>query len=133
MLAPATAAITIGKKQINFYKDSGISDVTCDKMYVENELTVPGGFVLPVLLVTEVWTYYDSVDAAIEEDELALQLSAFAEDYLDQQMIAGKILSSNETLSSEEGFFSLKGQYACREMICRVQKEGVITTNGKHD
>lgn len=126
-------SLIIGKSRINFYKNSGILDATCDKMYVENYVTLPGGFQLPVALVTEVWTYYDCTDEMLSEEASAQQLSDFAAFYLKQQMIAGKILSREEAVYSDDGIFCLDGQYACQEMIGRVQKEEIIAPYGKHE
>ena len=126
-------SLIIGKKQINFYKDSGISDTSCDKMYYKDKLTLPGGFVLPVSLITEVWTYYDTIEAVGDAEQIRLQMSEFAADYLGQHMIAGEILSADETFDFTDEIFSIQGRYACKEMICRVQKEEVITPDGEYD
>lgn len=119
-------SLIIGKNRINFYKGSGISDTTCDRMYEENYITLPGGFVLPVAVVTEVWTYYDCTEETALPEEQIGQLSEFAADYLCEQMVAGQILSASETVTTEDGALWLNGKYACREMIGRVQKEEII-------
>ncbi len=124
--------LIIGKKRINFYEDSGILDPTCDKMYLENYVTLPGGFVLPVALITEEWTYYDT-SAAVSVDDASQQLQDFAREYLSEQMIAGAILSADETVMSDGATGMLTGRYACEEMIGRVQKEEIIKPNDKHD
>ena len=49
-------SLRIGKKSVNFSNDSGILHGTCVKMRTVNYLTLPGGFRLPVALVTD--TYY---------------------------------------------------------------------------
>lgn len=126
-------AVIIGKKRINFYKGSGISDTGCDKMYEESYVTLPGGFQLPVILVTEVWTYYDYEETAGEEEYAAAALSEFAESYLTQRMIAGQILSRAETVSEADGVFCLEGNYACLEMIGQVRSEEIITPNGNNN
>ncbi len=118
-------SLIIGKKRINFYKDSGILDASCVKMVSEKNLTLPGGYILPITLVTEVWeTYSDAVctsDTAISE---------FAADYLNTQMIAGQILSAEETITATGELVCMEGKYACREMIGRVQNEEIIKPNG---
>lgn len=126
-------ALIIGKKRINLYKGSGISDTTCDKMYLENYVTLPGGFVLPVAIVTEVWTYRQTNDAVLQEDAAEYTLSSFAERYLSSQMVAGRITDVHESLSAEDGVFTLTGKYACLEMIGIVQNEEMIVPNGKRD
>ena len=80
-------AVIIGKKRINFYKGSGISDTSCDKMYLENYVTLPGGFILPIAIATEVWTQYSFDDVT---DPAAP--SAFADLFLAGMMRSGRIL-----------------------------------------
>ena len=125
--------LIIGKKRINFYKGSGILPESCDRMYEENYVTLPGGFQLPVAIVTEVWTYYDCgdqpVDLRMEED----RLRSSARSYLSEQMIAGSILSSDISVQTQDGVFVLTGEYACLEMIGREQAEEIVTPYGKHD
>ncbi len=122
-------ALIIGKKRINFYKGSGILDSSCDKMYSVSWLTLPGGFQLPVALVTETWTSYDSQVPASQEDATEL-LREFAERYLHSQMIAGTVLRRQEATEPQKGIYVLQGKYACTEMIGRVQNEEIIKPNG---
>jgi hypothetical protein len=126
-------SLIVGKKRINLSKDSGILDTSCDKMYVEDFITLPGGFQLPVSIVTETWIIYECVDITQEEDALIKQLSDFARSQLKKSMIAGEILSANEETLAANGYYRLEGQYACREMIGRVQEEEIIAPYGKHD
>ena len=126
-------SLIVGKKRINLSKDSGILDTSCDKMYVEDFITLPGGFQLPVSIVTETWIFYDCVDMAHEEEMLSQQLSAFAQSHLKQSMIAGEILSASVETQAVDDCYRLEGYYACREMIGRVQEEEIITPYGKHD
>lgn len=115
-------SVIIGKKQINFYKGSGISGRTCDKMYEESYVTLPGGFQLPIRIAKETIIYY-------EEDEVTLQppeLSEFAYRYLQEQMIAGRILSQEVDAWTDGGLYRFKGNYACTEMIGQVRSEETI-------
>ena len=121
--------LLIGKKRINFYKDSGILDSSCDKMVSAKSLTLPGGFVLPVSLVTETWVYRDRSTGTMDQEQLEHQLADFAADYLRGQMIAGEILSAEETFTPEVGFVLLEGKYSCQEMIGRIQTEEIIKPN----
>ncbi len=123
-------ALLLGKKRINFYKGSGISDAACDRIYTQNYLTLPGGFVLPVALVTEVWIYASQEEVPVEQEDAAALVSGFASEYLKKQMIAGQILSVGENVEAEDGIYCLQGTYACREMIGRVQKEETLTPYG---
>jgi hypothetical protein len=116
--------LKIGKKRINFYKGSGISDTTCDRIYLENYITLPGGFVLPVAIVTEQYVYYDCDDCICNTSNSLL--SDFAESYILSQMVGGEILSASESTQTGSSLLSLEGVYRCREMIGRVVKEEII-------
>ena len=124
-------SLIIGKKRINFYKDSGNFDDTCVKMYMEEYMTLPGGFQLPVALVTEVWTYYEPADEKRTERAVQETVSEFVSDYLGSLMIAGQIVTKQESVIFEEDVCILSGSYTCKEMIGRVQKEEIIAPDGK--
>ena len=125
-------ALIIGKKRINLYFGSGILDGSCVKMYEENYVTLPGGFQLPVALVTEVW--FDSeLETAQAESADASWLYDTAQRYLIGDMIAGQILSSDEALSQEDGIVTLSGHYACLEMIGKLREEEIVKPNGTND
>lgn len=115
--------LLIGKNRINFYKGSGISDTSCDKMYSEYFMTLPGGFRLPVALVVEEWTYYDQTSITIDESTAGRVLSDFSSGYLTQHMVAGCIDSRSELLEESEGAYRQHGIYACFEMIGKTRLE----------
>lgn len=126
-------AVIIGKKRINFYKDSGISGGTCDKMSEVNYLTLPGGFVLPAALVTEEVTYYET--ASVQADAMSVQplLEEFTRRYLKQQMIAGRILQEKTEIVPDGKSHRLWGQFSCCEMIGREQIMEDLEPYGKSD
>lgn len=120
-------SIIIGKKRINFYQDSGNLDATCVKMYEENYVTLPGGFQLPIAIVTETWIDYESAAPAATMEENSRTMSSLAQDYLRSQMVAGTILSKDESFSQQDGFLLLYGKYGCLEMIGQERSEEIIT------
>ena len=124
-------SLIIGKKRINFYIGSGISDARCVKMYEENYMTLPGGFQLPVILVKETWVQY-ATDAVTVEPASG-HMENFGQTYLTSQMVAGTILSKSHELVQEQGRFILTGHYACQEMIGQFRKEEIIKPNGTND
>ncbi len=123
-------SLIIGKKRINFYKSSGILGSSCDRIYKESYLTLPGGFVLPVTVLTEIWISREECPELLPQEEAAALASDFASEYLSTQMVAGEILNTKESLEKLEGAYRLNGQYACREMIGREQKEEILTQHG---
>ena len=116
-------SLIIGKKRINFYQDSGNLDTSCVKMYEENYVTLPGGFQLPIAIVTEICISYDQT-AATEYDDIVLP--SYAERYLRSHMVAGQILTKEETITQEDSVICLDGNYGCLEMIGREQSEEII-------
>lgn len=121
-------AVIIGKKRINFYKGSGISGTTCDKIYEENYMTLPGGFQLPVAIVTETWTVSEQSQNLASETETLL--TEFADRYLRDIMVAGTVINRKETVTEVDGLLCLQGEYACCEMIAQERNEEIIKPYG---
>lgn len=124
-------SLIIGKKRINLYFGSGISDVSCVKMYVEKYLTLPGGFQLPIALVTEVWT--TTVSQPVEAEVNASILAEAAQQYIHGDMTAGQILTADIDVARENGVSVLYGRYACLEMIGQLREEEIVKPNGTND
>ena len=61
-------ALRAGKKRINFYQNSGISDAECDKIIHEYPFAIRGVFTLPFSLVRERVQPYRTADAQVPED-----------------------------------------------------------------
>ena len=118
-------SIVIGKKRINLWKDSGIWDTTCGRMYEEYYITLPGNYRLPMKLVMEKYYRYDLTQEEIEDSFAANLLPQFAERCLLDQMVAGQILSRNFQVRREGEIFRLEGSCLCREMIGRMQWEQI--------
>jgi len=120
-------SIIIGKKRINFYQDSGNLDATCVKMYEENYVTLPGGFILPIAIVTETYIYYEDRESVAVGDLEDTELPQIAQSYLSSQMIAGRIVNADVNISRQEDAFLLSGKYECLEMIGQERLEEIIT------
>ena len=123
----------LGKNIINLYKDSGIWDTSCVKIYKQKNITLPGGFRLPIGIVCEIQISYDPDDCVVTERENMLWLKSAARNYLIGQMIAGKIVEDSELLQFNEGTYVLSGKYVCIEMIGQVQREEIITKDAEND
>lgn len=116
-------SILIGKKLINFFKDSGILDDTCVKINKIYPFVLPGGFVLPISVIHQNVVYYDGVaDASLIEQDYQW-LSDYAQAYLRERMVAGTILNTQDSIHSEDGCSVLYGSYFCEEMIGKTKKE----------
>ena len=102
-------------------------------MSTVNYMTLPGGFVLPVALVTEVWTGYQWEIGTVSDDRAETILGDFADNYLLQRMLAGQILRQDIEFCGKDGVYSLDGVYSCQEMIGREQSEETLGNYGKTD
>lgn len=125
-------SLLIGKNRINLWKDSGIWDTTCGRMYLEYYVTLPGGFQLPIALAVEEYTVRTLESTTMEEAEAEAMLSEFAAQYLKQQMVAGEILSKKQLFSAEGTLYRLEGEYVCTEMIGKVQREQIGEYHGEN-
>ena len=123
----------IGKKRINFVKGSGISDGTCVKMYQEYQLTLPGGYRLPISLVKETVLTYDLKPCERSDVVVKRQLSDFAKGYLQDHLVALAVLDAQEELTAEEGCLLYHGYYHCTEMIGRERNELIGEYHGEND
>jgi len=124
-------SLLLRKKRIILWKDSGIWDASCGRMYEEYYVTLPGGFQIPLALCVEEYFSYETLPSDIPEWEAEAALKEFADKYLSQHMVAGKIISSLQTVTPENGGYRLTGEYACIEMIGKVRQEQIGDTNGK--
>ena len=124
-------SLLLGKNRINFCKGSGISPTGCVKMYAQNYITLPGGFVLPVAILRETYHTYQTTPRTQEAQELAEGARNFTQQYLRGQMVAGQLLNSSDEISEEPGLLLYTGSYKCLEMIGAQRKEEIIGPYGK--
>ena len=77
----------------------------------------------------------DHAALAVKNDEdgesEASALGAFAHRYLTEQMVAGQIQSSVQSVLRSGGVLRLSGSYVCTESIGKVKPELIGETNGK--
>lgn len=121
----------IGKKRINLWKDSRISDVGCGRMYEEYFVSLPGGFSLPIAVCVDQYRCYQTQEAAISESDAQIQLQKFSDDYLLRQMLAGQITLKKQQLFTSDKLYELESSYTCTEMIGKEQREQIGVINGK--
>ena len=124
-------SLIIGKKQINFYKDSGILGMTCAKIYEQKYMTLPGGFQLPLSLVCETWIDYETETSETEPAQDLL--SGFSRQYVLAQTLAGKVEYSQEYITVTNGCIRLDAVYGCLENIGMVRMEESLPEYGKSD
>ena len=117
--------LLLGKNRINLWKDSGISDTSCGRMYVEYYIILLGGYQLPLGLAIDTH-FYGPKEMTLLPKETAQRLACeFTEQYLLSQMIAGEILAQQYTLTETETEYLCYGNYRCCEMIGRKIPEKI--------
>ena len=126
-------SLILGKKRINFWKDSGISPVTCGRMYEEYYITLPGGFRLPVCLTVETLMDREVKATDILPEAIESGMTAFLREVVTEASVACSILREDQILREENGCYVLNGVFFCSEMIGRVITEEIGETNGKTD
>lgn len=124
--------IRIGKKLIKLYKDSGISGITCDKIYSEHPIKLPGGFYLPIALISEE-THKRDIKPITEDDESDYSWMHYqSESYLVEQLTAAEIVSRSNMLQISDGVVRTSGQYVCCESI-GVSRNEEIDIDGQRN
>jgi len=126
-------SLLLGKKRINFWKDSRIWDATCGRMYKEYYLTLPGGFRLPIALAADTFLCGETVESAWPEQYLEAALKAHTREMVLEQTIAGSILREEHTVTQNQSTFCISSRFLCSEMIGRGITEEIGDTHGKAD
>ena len=78
-------ALCLGKKRINFYRDSGNPFDRYDKIRCRYELRLSDGSRLPVALIRETLTAYDTCPTMPDEKDAAERLARFAQAGMEAQ------------------------------------------------
>lgn len=126
-------SLLLRKKRIFLWKESGIWEGSCGRIYKEYYITLPGGFALPVALCIEECEPYQKSQREILFDAAEEALLVFGKEYLSGQMTAGKIANGTAAVTQEAGVYRLAGEYNCLEMIGQLRQEQIGDTNGKDD
>jgi similar to stage IV sporulation protein len=121
----------IGKKRINLWKDSRISGTGYDRMYEEYYVSLPGGFQLPFAICIDQYFLYNQYPKVTAEKDALPQMQKFSENYLEHDMIGGRILRSQHHFKSDEELYYLQSSYTCMEMIGKECREEIGVMNGK--
>lgn len=108
--------LIIGKQRypLTIFGEQEKPGVASTKTVTERKLTLPGGFTLPVSILEETYTYYETSKDWIDTQSV---LAEYTSAYTMRQMIAGEIQNKQETYTEGEHTLHLQAQYLCREMI----------------
>lgn len=111
-------ALVVGKKRINFYQSSGISDTECDKINFEYTFSIPGVFTLPFSLAREQVQPFETQEISVPPEEARAAL----EQALMQQLQLrigedGEIVSSAFTATARDGVLIVTLRAECEQEI----------------
>lgn len=118
-------SLIFGKKRINLWKGSGISDAVCGRMYEAYYLTLPGGLTLPVALIKETLSCWETEIVSYQSPGLQAGAENFAREYLKSRMIAGTLERQSIRVTWLEDACRLEGTFHCVEMIGRQRTEQI--------
>lgn len=111
-------SLVIGKTRINFYRNSGISMVKCDKITNEYKAAVKNVFMLPLTLVRETYREYETTetekDIYSETERLKSELVA---ELLEETGSADRVVSSAYSVTQTEGKLCVTLRAECIEDI----------------
>lgn len=125
-------SLLIGKKRINLWKDSGIWEDTCGRMYEEHYITLPGGFRLPVALCIQTRTSCVLTAQPLPQDQAERALTEFGRRQILARMVAGEIQQAAQHVRLDGGCYRLEASYVCREMIARQRQEQIGENHGEN-
>ena len=125
-------SLLLRKKRIFLWKDSGIWEGSCGRMYEEYYITLPGGFPLPVAVYVETLTFCDTLPRCVGEEDGKALLQGFSLSAVKADMVAGKILDTMQRFSSSPGLYRMEGSCDCVEMIGLRRQEQIGETNGEN-
>jgi len=115
----------IGKRKIKIFGNSGISTCAYDKIVKRSELTLPGGYTLPVALLVETLLPYSKSECEIISVDALGWLVDYSRGRVMSDMCAGEILKEDTVLSCVDGRYELEAYYECHEMIAQTA-EGIF-------
>lgn len=122
-----------GRKRIKISLGSGIFPTGCDKMTQKHVLTLPGGLTLPIALVKETYTFYDTQEVVVPESYAKTLLQEAAEKDARQDMVAGTIYKIESDLRRENENYRMKTTLECEEMIAHTVEAEIFKGEMQHD
>ncbi len=124
--------LVLGRNKIKISGNSRISGITYDKMTQERVLTLPGGYMLPIGLVTETCRVFET-EPAVTVLTTEERLSRDLRQYVQGDMIAGEILRCDSSFGEDGEVYRLYAIYSCREMIARQWKVTLFEGENAND
>ena len=115
-------ALRVGKKRINFYQNSGISNAECDKITCEYPFAIRGVFALPFSLVRERVQPYRTASVPVSADAARAALEQALLQQLRETIGAdGTILAYETAAEVTGGVLTVTLTAECEQEIGRAQ------------
>ncbi len=118
----ARYSVTLGKKTINFFKNSGISYDVYDKIRETRNLTLPGGKAFPVSVTKTVYREYTLLPGEELPETEEADVSGRVLAQIAGELTAGTILKTRLTPEYRPDGLLLLGTAECREEIGRISE-----------
>ena len=108
--------LMIGDRQYQLGNNQAAID-DCKKIVEVYNLTLPGGFHVPITLIKETYYFYETAKRDIAPEMVYELISDFAERYVSSRMVGGMITEKKEFYEDGEAYCCLDAVYLCRELI----------------
>lgn len=109
-------SLLIGNYRLNLYLNGGISLDACDKIIYKERLSLPGGMLLPIEIVTAEYREYIAEPARMSEEDAAAILKAGLTKKL-QEQTKGEPLSLEFETAQDGEFLTVTLRAECMEDI----------------
>ena len=114
-------SLITGRKRWTLFSPQGSDEMNCDKQTTYRQLTLPGGFLLPLGIAITTISEYDIYVESADDAEVLARMRQDVCSYAQADMIAGQILSERDSVLHEDGIWKLESSLLCEEMIARMQ------------
>lgn len=115
-------AVILFGKRINLYLSTGFSDGFCDKIIKNSPIVLPGGYHLPVRIVTELYEQYEAEEKTMEVSDAEQILKARLAQRLDELVGDGEKVSINYKTDVSENVIRVTISAECIEQIGKIQE-----------
>ncbi|MGI6578422.1 MAG: sporulation protein YqfD [Eubacteriales bacterium] len=113
-------AVIIAGHRLNLYFNSSIPYERCDKIVKKTQLSLPGGYVLPITWVTENYLEYNTHQGQLDAEVAAYILRQGLKSRLEEMVPEGEILRTDYTLALDGSFYTMTLTAECLEDIAKT-------------
>jgi len=115
-------AVILFGKRINLYLSTGFSNGFCDKIIKNSQIVLPGGFHLPVKIITEVYEEYEAEKKTMDVSQAEQILKARMAQRLDELVGDGEKVSVVYKTDVSGGVIRVTINAECIEQIGKIQE-----------